>query len=311
MSYSNQDVHPPELLSIEPENQEVNPAANTHIPVSTHLQKFMTTVAGAASIVTLSGYIVLHSYLRAYTDIPIVGILPQFYIVAGINLAVFVSILLIYIWIGAHLGNWGGWLTTKPIEKAPSLKIKRWIALVLLIILIIAGGKIIYDYPSIIRISALFFAPFGILILVYAVEICKGKGVDSHIQKIFQFVRQPSLIFIHISHSLITLSAFFLYIGFYVFFLGGTYGSVGYATLPSAIGGGKSATVQLVFRDNHDMARLNIAINNDMQSESLCLLSITDSQYVLYHPHDKRIVIVPFDIVLTLFDSDQQLNCAP
>lgn len=62
------------------------------------LQSVLAVVIGFGAILTVSGFIIVNTYLSAYTDIQSYSILPAQYLAAGVGLFVLVSIFFCY-WI--------------------------------------------------------------------------------------------------------------------------------------------------------------------------------------------------------------------
>ncbi|MEO0599541.1 MAG: hypothetical protein AAF126_25750 [Chloroflexota bacterium] len=282
-----------------------------------NFQAGLAVIAGSATILGASGYVILHSHLSQYTDIPVTNIPIIYYWIAGLTLAVSTALVIIVFWAGASFGNLLVQLETS-ITETNSKKIPKWLKPMIGklwipfgIAYLIGIVWVIYLYPDFLWLAGFIFVPFLLLVLVFAATIDPDKQLN-FIQRCTTYFQQPTLVFHHFYQSFMASIAFFLYIAFYTVLISILYGSVTYATLPVSVGGGAPATVTFLFSSAEALEQSHMTPLSDTQSEEVCLLMPLENAYLVFDPTSQQTLLIRSDDIIAIVDSENTTqDCSP
>jgi hypothetical protein len=273
------------------------------------VQNFAAAFAASGTMIAVSGFIVLHSHLARYTDMPLIGIPLQFYLMAGFALAVVTSFLFLSMWIGWKIGELGGWVATKPVESIPNIGLRRFAAVVLTIIYLGIVALGIHVWPALPQLAGLIFVPYVLLVLVYFASIPKPTKLTwwQHFQT---YLLDPRLLLFSFYKSLATAVALFLYFAFYIGLISSVYGAFFYSTVPLIFNGGQPSSINLVFRDGVTVDRFNLS-GADQETTQICLLAPIAEGLLIYDPSKKVVVTIPNEFILSIRDDQTTVDCNP
>ena len=271
------------------------------------VQPILTLVGTSTVLVAASGYMVHSSHLASYTDIPMIGVPTQYYIVAGLILLIHLCLMTLTLWCAGQVVALVDWLMKPLNEKHAPLWQRLGSALFGIGYLLVVGWWV-KDRPDLMILTGILLGLHTLLVGVFARAAMLAEST-SFGEQFKRFVQQPGQIFTRVHMSAVTMIATFLYIAFYVVLIASVYGSESYGNLSSIASGGRAATVSFIFEEDVQNLPTVLPMVDQYTTETLCLIATTDETYIIHIPAAETTVTIPRDAVFSLVDDQSDINC--
>lgn len=271
------------------------------------VQPILTLVGTSTVLVAASGYMVHSSHLASYTDIPMIGVPTQYYIVAGLILLIHLCLMTLTVWCAGQAIDLIDWLMN-PLNEKNAPFWKRICSALFGIGYLLAIGWWLKDRQDLLTLTGILLGLHAILVGVFA-RVAMLAESTSFGEQFKRFVQQPGQILSRMHMSAITMITTFLYMAFYVVLIASVYGSESYGNLSSVVSGGRAATVSFIFEEHVQNLPTGLPMVDQYMTETLCLIATTDETYVIHIPATETTLTIPRNAVFSLVDDQSDINC--
>lgn len=254
------------------------------------VQQFGSILVAIGTVISLGGYVVVHSYLWLITDLQPYSILPSQYLIAGTGILIFAAILVSLLWIAFR-------------ANIILMIVFSFGVLLILIILSTRSDSTIAE-AFLTLLAPLIWLGFGInvLRLIYPrlPNFLKRFIPSLNIWGFFvKTLIQPM-------NGLVFLTTLIIY----TIILGSFYGVYIYKDMPRSFGGGLYSSVSLILEKPDDWQALDIVdANNVYKTVTLCLVTELENDYIFIDPSKNLTFTVPRSAVLSIIDIDDEEIC--